>query len=203
MAIQLRLHEGAHQTSGTNIDIYKLYYGLYRVNSGSYYLPDYRIRGFFNHHFAESIINANTGYIVTNIQSTQGLNIQAIQRYNDWMDDVRPPRIDSNKFSSEIEIYFPSGTIDGTVPAVWNGQFSLVGSVGGGIREGRYNDVQESYSYLNGSTSDITNPSNWILEHRVNTKTRSIQSISSVGGTVTVTTTASHGYATGDAIRIK
>jgi len=202
MAIQFRLHEGSHQTSGTSIDIYKLFFGVYRVNSGTYYLPDYRIRGFFNHHFPQSIISSNTGYIVTNIQSTQGINIQASQGYNDWMDDIRPPRIDSDKFCSEIDIYFPSGTLNSSNPSAHDGQFSLMGSVGGGIREGRYNDVQESYSYLDGNTSYITNPSNWILENRINVKTRNIQSISSVGTLVTVTTTANHGYSTGNAIRI-
>lgn len=202
MAIQFRLHEGAHQVSGTGIDIYKLFFGVYRIDSGTYYLPDYRIRGFFNHHFPQSIISTNTGYIVTNIQSTQGIGIQVTQGYNDWMDDIRPPRIDSNKFASEIDIYFPSGTLNSTNTAVWDGQFSLMGAIGGGIREGRYNDVQESYSYLDGNTSYITNPSNWIFENRINTKTRNIQSISSVGTLVTVMTTTNHGYTTGNAIRI-
>lgn len=142
MAIQFRLHEGAHQISGTNIDIYKLYYGLYRIESGTYYLPDYRLRGFFNHHFPQSITTTNTGYIVTNIQGTQGISIYAVQGYNDWMDDVRPPRIDSKKFASEIDIYFPNGTLNSSNPYATDGQFSLMGAVGGGIREGRYNDVR-------------------------------------------------------------
>lgn len=202
MAIQFRLHEGAHQISGTNIDIYKLYYGLYRIESGTYYLPDYRLRGFFNHHFPQSITTTNTGYIVTNIQGTQGISIYAVQGYNDWMDDVRPPRIDSKKFASEIDIYFPNGTLNSSNPYATDGQFSLMGAVGGGIREGRYNDVQESYSYLGGATSYVNNPSNWILEHRINEKTKSIQSVSSIGSLVTVTTTTAHGYSNGNAIRI-
>jgi len=202
MALQLRLHEGSHQTHDTEIDLYRIWFGLYRVDSGTYYLPDYRIRGFFNCHYGLSAISSNTGYIVNNIQQTQGVNISVVPGYDDWCSDIRPPRIDSNKFNTEVQFYFPNGTLNGTSPTANQGGFDLMGAIGGGIRLGRYHDVQESYSYLNASTNDITNPMNWIMEHRDNTKTKSILSISSVGTLVTVTTTTSHGYSDGDAIRV-
>ena len=203
MSLELLIKEGTHVSNShyNGIDRYKLYFSFNRVGSGSYNLNNYRMRGFFKHHFGLSVLKPETGYLAGNFISTSGVISTPHAWYDDWMNDVRPPRIDdaNTHFSSEIDIHFNTGTLDGSNASASDGVFELYG-FDDEYKTGRYNDVQESYSYMNGSTSYVTNPLNWILERKVSST--SIKSISSKGNIVTVITQTPHGYSNGNAIKI-
>lgn len=201
--LELRLNEENSQIDGTtgNYTRYGISVDLERITSGTYELEDFRLRGFFNHHYVLTVLNTDGFYAICDISQFQGVGGTMTEGYDDWMNDIRPPRIDDNKFSSEVILYMPDRTLESGATSATDGKFNLRGQWQGTERLGRYDDVEESYSYI-GDGPTITNPMNWILEKRDNSKTININNISSVGNTVTVVTSGSHNFTTGDSVRI-
>lgn len=147
--------------------------------------------------------------------------------WDSWMTDIHPPRIDDElaplppspdpsvpdryyKFSQEITLYPGTGTneqLDAINPDATGAQVSYAGQQGDAVstivKFGRFNDVQNSYSYLhpndNGG-SPITSPDNYVLEQRIGSW--NISSINQVGSTVTVTTSTPHGFLVGEGVTI-
>lgn len=208
MALQFKIKESNSQyTSQTgSIELYGLICSFTRVGgSEDYDLSQYRLRTFFNHHFFMSIENVGgvySYYGTLNVQLFQGAGGSISAGYDDWRSPIRPPRIDADRFCSEVIIYPPNVTLTAGTPSAYDGRFQLAGLYSGAQKIGRYGDIVGSYSYLPIGGAYIYNPLNWVMEKINNTKTRSISSISTVGNTVTVVTTASHGYSTGDSVTI-
>lgn len=200
--LELRISESGTTSSGSNITRYGLRIDLYRITSGSYDLVDYRLRGFFNHHYLTPIITVNGGYFIKDIQFFQGSGGTMTEGYDHWQNDIRPPRIDENKFAGEYTLYMPNVTLDAGTPSATQGRFNLRGEYFGSEKLGRYNDVQESYSYVGLSGAEKVSPMNWVFEKRDNTKTRTISNITTTGNTVTVTTSSAHPYSSGESVRI-
>lgn len=190
---------------------YYIDFALRRVTSGSYATDDLRMRLYPYHHFNILSSPVNQFYKFEQITSltfpTGNIVFNApLDGYQSWMNKARPPRIDedtnedvSMNFSSEILVQFTgSKTINVTNPNATSGSARMFG-IYGNEKLGRYGDVEKSYSYI-GSTSTIACPTNWLVEQRINAKTKTISSI--VGSlnadgytaTVTVTTSTNHGY---------
>jgi len=201
--LEFRINEVGSQKDPItgNFTRYGLNLTFERLGSIDYDLNDFRLRGFFNHHYVLTTLNTNGAYFIKDIQQFQVSGGFMTDGYDDWMNDVRPPRIDTNKFSSEVIAYLPNIELNNSVLEARDGRFNLRGEWIGTERLGRYDDVEESYSFV-GENTTITNPMNWVLEKRNNSKTRNISNISSTGNLVTVITTTSHGYSTGDSVRI-
>lgn len=208
MALQFKIQESNSQITPQTgcIELYGLMCSFTRVGgSEDYDLSQYRLRTFFNHHFFMSIENVGgvySYYGTINIQMFQGAGGTISAGYDDWRSPVRPPRIDSDRFCSEVIIYPPNVTLTASVPSAYDGRFQLAGLHSGGQKIGRYGDIAGSYSYIPTGSGYIYNPLNWVMEKINNTKTRSISSISTIGNTVTVVTSTSHGYNSGDSVTI-
>lgn len=200
--LEFRIKEDGSSSTVNGVTRYSLEFAFERISSGTYDLVDYRVRGFFNHHYVLTALNDNGYYAIKDIQPFQGVGGSMTEGYDDWMNDIRPPRIDENKFASEVILYLPDRTIDSSTPLASQGRFNLRGVWLDTDRLGRYNDTESSYSFIGLSGETYTNPMNWVFEKRDNTKTRSISNISSSGNTVTVITSSGHPYNTGDAVRI-
>lgn len=200
--LEFRIKEYGSISTMTDVTQYSLEFAFERISNGTYNLCDYRVRGFFNHHYPLTILNDNGYYAIKDIQPFNGVGGLMTEGYDDWMNDVRPPRIDDNKFASEVILYLPDLTLDEANYVAEEGRFSLSGIWMGNNKVGRYNDIVESYSFIGINNALRINPMNWIVEKRDNVKSRSISSISSLGNIVTVTTSTAHLYNTGDAVRI-
>lgn len=200
--LELRIKESGSSSTVNGVTRYSLELDLERISNGTYDLEDYRIRGFFNHHYVLTVMSSSGYYAIKDIQSFQGIGGTMTEGYDDWMNNVRPPRIDDNKFASEILLYMPSRTLTSSASSATQGRFNLRGVWDNTDRLGRYNDCEGSYSFIGLNDENITNPMNWVFEKRDNTKTETIDTITSSGTTVTVTTNEVHSYNSGDAVRI-
>jgi phage baseplate assembly protein W len=200
--LELRIKEDGSSTTVNGVTRYSLELSLECISGGSYALQDYRVRGFFNHHYVLTVLDNSGYYAINDIQPFQGVGGTMTEGYDDWMNNIRPPRIDENKFSSEILLYMPTRTLSSSATLANQGRFNLRGMWDNTERLGRYNDCEDSYSYIGLNGENITNPMNWVFEHRDNSKTETISNITSLGNTVTVTTSAAHSYNSGDAVRI-
>jgi phage baseplate assembly protein W len=203
--LEIRITETGSQIDGTTGDYtkYGLEFAFERIDDGSYDLQDFRLRGFFNHHYSLTVLSDIGYYALREFQIFQGAAVGQILSagYDDWMNDIRPPRIDTNKFASEVIAWLPTATLNASTPLTYQGSGKLMGYWNGDHKLGRYNDTRESYSFIEASTT-ATNPLTWVFEKRDNTRTINMSSISSVGNVVTVTTSGSHGFSTGDAVFI-
>lgn len=203
--LEIRIHETGSQIDGTTGDYtkYGLEFAFERIDDGSYDLQDFRLRSFFNHHYSLTVLSDIGYYALREFQNFQGAAVGQILSagYDDWMNDIRPPRIDTNKFASEVIAWLPTATLNSSTPITYQGSAKLMGFWNGDHKLGRYNDTRDSYSFIEAATT-ATNPLTWVFEKRDNTRTINMSSISSVGNVVTVTTSGSHGFSTGDAVFI-
>lgn len=208
MALQFKIQESNSQITlqTGDIELYGLQCAFTTVGSvESYDLTKFRIRSFFNHHFFLSIENLDGVYAyygVVNPQQFQGAGGIVSVGYDDWRSPVRPPRIDANKYCSEVIIYPPQVTIDSSTPSAYDGRFQLAGVYNNSIKVGKYDDIISSYSYISEIDGYIYNPLNWVIEKIDDSKTRNISSISTNGNVVTVITNSPHGYSSGTGVTI-
>jgi len=194
-------------TPTNQIQTYKILFNLERVTSGSYVVQDLRLRCFMYHHFGLPTLTSLASYTGTQTSTltfTPGAINFTFDALNHWMNDIKPPRIDDDRFSQEIVVNLvpvsPTDAIDGTNATASNGAFELCYTYST-IKNSRFDDIPNSYSYES-STSLVTNPTNWLVEERDNAKTKTISTMNESDNVVTIVTTAAHGYSTDDGITV-
>lgn len=136
-------------------------------------LEDYRLRGFFYHKNAPSVVAPGLGLRASD--ASEGISKVVV---DDWLDDIKPPCIteitrgntEKNfKYCCEVLIFFSS-----TSNTITNASFKL---------SGQATDMasfESSYSY-----SEESNPMVWLLEEKI--KTITLSSIISDGNGTEVT----------------
>lgn len=214
------------------ITVFSYEFGLYWLSGDAVKFDDLRIRTFMYHHYSllttgDNIYGPRSG---SSIVLYRGIapSVNVDWQWDAWQNDVRPPRIDNTvvptpafsldpanpdryfNFAQEITLYPGRGTseeLDAVNPTATGGavfyEAQVTDNVATSSKFGRFNDIQNSYSYL--STLDngggvIASPYNYVLEQR--NGSWGIQSISQVGTTVTVITSAPHGFLVGEGVTV-
>lgn len=171
----------------------------------SYLWSDLRVRSFWYHHFALPTDSSVGGFFNTSMTTLNwdGGIVDVTESYQNWKNDIYPPRVTNNKFCSEVSFYFksanPTDAINPLQPNANDASFVLQG-VYGADKYNNYYDTENSYSYISSPTF-IQSPLNYLLEHKIWTK--GVSNLSLIGNTLTIQTSTPHGLNLGDAVNLK